>query len=306
MHILIIPSERYVPRENPLEGIFQQHQAHALVRAGHRVGVISPFLWPHGLPEHGTTHHLRGFEIADDQGVSVIRYHAWRLPHIVGMGTWQWIRAAKALFAAYVERHGQPDIVHAHNAIPAGIVAGHIRDARGIPYLLTEHSSAYARKLLRWTHLALARRAFEKADRRLVVSPSLGRALEEAVGNSARPWEYVPNILPLQFEENQLRPAEAASSRSFCLLSVGSLDENKGHADLLRAFGSYFGQDRSIQLRIAGDGPLGQELRQLSQELGIEQQVTFLGQVDRPQVLREMRACDALVLRADTKRSGWP
>lgn len=56
MHILVIPSERCVPKDARLEGVFQQHQAQGLKRAGYKVGVISApelrsvrLLWK-GLP----------------------------------------------------------------------------------------------------------------------------------------------------------------------------------------------------------------------------------------------------------------
>lgn len=41
MHILILPSEEYVPQNNPLAGIFQHHQTSILSEAGYKVGVIS-------------------------------------------------------------------------------------------------------------------------------------------------------------------------------------------------------------------------------------------------------------------------
>src|SRR5438094_890581 len=40
-HVLIIPSEEFLPPESHLAGIFQLHQANALVAAGFKVGVIS-------------------------------------------------------------------------------------------------------------------------------------------------------------------------------------------------------------------------------------------------------------------------
>jgi glycosyltransferase involved in cell wall biosynthesis len=79
-------------------------------------------------------------------------------------------------------------------------------------------------------------------------------------------------------------------------LSAGSLDENKGHSDLLYAFARSFKQKNNVQLIIVGEGPLGQKLKSLSHELGINQQVTFLGKIDHEGMLAEMSACDALVL----------
>lgn len=41
MHILIIPSEEYIPKHAPIAGIFQHDQAKILQQKGHQVGVLS-------------------------------------------------------------------------------------------------------------------------------------------------------------------------------------------------------------------------------------------------------------------------
>ena len=41
MHILIIPSEHFITQTQSLGGIFQYHQAKALINAGNQIGVLS-------------------------------------------------------------------------------------------------------------------------------------------------------------------------------------------------------------------------------------------------------------------------
>ena len=41
MHVLILPSEEFLPPENPLDGIFQYHQATILQTTGYDIGIIS-------------------------------------------------------------------------------------------------------------------------------------------------------------------------------------------------------------------------------------------------------------------------
>lgn len=41
MHILIIPSEEYIPEYAPMAGIFQHDQAKILHQKGHQVGALS-------------------------------------------------------------------------------------------------------------------------------------------------------------------------------------------------------------------------------------------------------------------------
>ena len=306
MHILIIPSERYLPQDNHLHGIFQQHQAQALIRAGHQVGVISPFLYSlRSLRQGGRQVWAKGIQTESMEGVSIIRYFTWQIPRLRRLMLWQWIRVGRALFQEYVKRNGQPDIVHAHNALNAGILAADIKRKWGIPYLLTEHSSTYARGLVQQMQLESAARAFEQADKRLVVSPGLGYDLERVVGGIVKPWQYVPNILPAQFEKDfdEARVTQC-SGVSFRFLNVGSLDENKNQIDLLRAFADRFKDKDYIQLRIAGDGPLRSALERLAFEFGIDRQVTFLGRIDHEQVFAEIRTCDVFALSSHYETFG--
>jgi glycosyltransferase involved in cell wall biosynthesis len=304
MHILIIPSEHYIPIENPLQGIFQQHQAHALARAGFQVGVISPILRSLRLLKHRWRGWPRGIQAEADQGVAVLRHFGWQIPRLSHLILHQWLQVGELLIKEYIKNNGQPDVVHAHNALLAGVLASEIKKKWGIPYVLTEHSSAYARGFIRPFWLQSAKRAFQNADRRLVVSPTLGQDLERTVGNSVALWEWVPNILSTRFEnareDRSLRP----SNQPFLFVSLGSLDENKGQADLLFAFASQFKQKDDVQLRIGGDGPLREELENLSQKLGIDSQVTFLGWLNPDQVIAEMQKCNAFVLSSHYETFG--
>jgi len=196
-----------------------------------------------------------------------------------------------------MKQQGKPDLIHAHNAQYAGIIASEIKREWGVPYVLTEHSSIYAIGSVPGPQLAPIQNAFKNADKRLVVSPSLAHHLERSVGQVVCPWEWVPNILAEQFEKNALKHETRKRDETlFRFLNVGWLEENKGQADLLRAFARQFKDRGDVQLRIGGGGPLTEELKRLSGELGIGRQVIFLGALRHGQVLAEMQACDAFVL----------
>jgi glycosyltransferase involved in cell wall biosynthesis len=63
------------------------------------------------------------------------------------------------------------------------------------------------------------------------------------------------------------------------VLCVGRLIPIKGHVVLLRAFAQARAEEPSLELRIAGQGPLERALRAFAHELGIAGAVRFLGQV---------------------------
>jgi glycosyltransferase involved in cell wall biosynthesis len=72
-------------------------------------------------------------------------------------------------------------------------------------------------------------------------------------------------------------------------LTVAELIPRKRHADILRAIAQV--QDLKVHLMVAGDGPLFSDLNTLSQQLGIEQQVHFLGyRSDIPQLMGAARS----------------
>lgn len=78
------------------------------------------------------------------------------------------------------------------------------------------------------------------------------------------------------------------------LLCAGRLSWEKGHRVLLAAMGRIRGQFPRTTLLLAGDGPLRASLQQLSEDLGCNGAVSFLGwRNDIPQLLS---ACDIFVL----------
>jgi len=74
------------------------------------------------------------------------------------------------------------------------------------------------------------------------------------------------------------------------VVSVGRLCAQKGQDTLIRAVARL--EDRSVRLTLVGDGPDRADLQRLSDELGVEDRVDFIGQADpRP----HYRAADLVV-----------
>jgi len=302
-HILIVPSEEYLPEEGRLQGVFQQHQADALAQAGHRVGVISPIL----RSVRGLRRDWRrwGMRRSREKSVVVHRRFGWYLPRSqYESARRQWIRSGLALYRDYARLNGKPDLLHAHNATFAGMLAEAIRRETGISYVLTEHSSVYRRGLTRPGEVGRIQQAFRSASARIVVSPSLGADLERVIGSAAEGWEWVPNVLPGIFERAPFSTTGSLPGNPFRFLNVASLDEKKGHSDLLRAFAIAFANRDDTLLRVVGDGPLRDDLCRFANELGIAGRVSFTGILSHERVLAEMSTCDAFVLSSRIETFG--
>lgn len=289
--------------EQPLGGIFQYHQVQALKTAGLRVGVIAPLgravrnirVFP------GVASSINGcVRRAYDNGVPTLRFDGlrWlpgRLPYVVHH---HFLSRGLRLFQSYVAEHGLPDLVHAHNALYAGVLAAHIKRRYGIPYVLTEHSSAYLSNGLNRWQVPLALRALDYADALLVVSRYLGETLVEMFGDRwGASLACVPNILDVLFEEHApVKQGSSIRTRTYRILSIGALTPIKNHASLLRAFAKVSARNADVQLRIGGTGPLRQQLGDLARRLGVEARVQFLGHLEREDVLREMTEANVFVL----------
>ena len=80
-------------------------------------------------------------------------------------------------------------------------------------------------------------------------------------------------------------------------VTVGRLSPEKNHARLIRAFAQIAVDEPDAKLVIIGEGPLQNELKQLSVSLGIAGQVQFTGRLRNPYSV--MSACDCFVMSSD-------
>jgi glycosyltransferase involved in cell wall biosynthesis len=175
-----------------------------------------------------------------------------------------------------VRRH-RPAILHTHlvHADFHGLAAGKL--AR-VPVLAsTKHGFNPFR----------ASRAFAAADRavgrladlHIAISRGLARYLADTEGFAEEAFEVVhygivPGPEPEPYAEGAPR-----------LAVVGRLVPIKGHAVLLRALASVRARLPSLEVEIAGAGPLASELRAQTAARGLDAAVRFLGHAPGPEVM---------------------
>lgn len=300
-HVLLLPSW-YPSSPTEFGGSFFREQAIALASAGVQVGVASvhlrsPRRW------RSLVTGPRGVVSGVDCGVRTIGFHGvnwWtRLPRLFAK---RWLECGRAAVGRYVAMHGKPDLIHAHSLLYGGVLAAHVARQLGIPYVVTEHSSAFALGGYSPWQIELARAAAISAAGRLAVSPSLVETMVNHLGVTES-WQVVPNIVHRQFLETPL-PGPSRRDRRFTFISLSGMTPNKCEAVLLRAFTRVLQQDPEVVLQIGGDGPERQRLEELARELGIAEHVQFLGSIRRGEVAAAMGAADAFVLTSNYETFG--
>ena len=294
MHVLMIPSW-YRDAQFPLNGVFFREQAHVLKNAGYQMGVVAPGQYSILVfPRYGRWRYREAFE--NDNGIPTYASYtcAW-FPLVPYANTHFWLRSGMRLVERYLREVGRPDLIHAQAAFQAGLLAERIKRRYGIPYVLSEHGSVFLEGGVSFWKAPLLRRAWANADARTVVSPRLGEAVERCSGPGVGPWTWIPNLVERQFFEAPLRMPRG-KSHPFRFLHVAHFMPIKAQPNLLQAFAERFKGDPDVVLRVGGDGDIRPALERLTVELGIQNQVRFLGMLSREQALQEMLAADAFVL----------
>jgi glycosyltransferase involved in cell wall biosynthesis len=144
----------------------------------------------------------------------------------------------------------------------------------------------------------LTRWIWRRADRVVAVCESLGQLTSRTCPGLA--YTVIPNGVDLSL----FHPAEqraAGNGRVRCL-AVARLVERKGLGDLLRAFALL--PRGCFELEIVGDGPDEKLLRDLARDLGLSDEVRFLGSLSRTAVAQRYREADLFTLPSSAEAFG--
>lgn len=209
-------------------------------------------------------------------------------------GTWgSWAAPPLGLALRRLRRRFPFDLVHAHNAVPAGEA---VRRARiGVPLVVSVHggdvfhtapgSAAGAAAVHAALHAARLVLANSAGIERLSREMGAGRTRVVHLGADVPGTPTVPDRDPT-------------------LVTVGHLVARKRHADVLRAM--WLLRDRMAPLRylVIGDGPERGPLQALARDLGLDGQVELAGQLPHAEALARMRHAHLFVLPSTDEAFG--
>jgi len=284
MNILHVYKDYY-----PVLGGIENHVkvlAEAQARAGHNVIVLVTARGPR------TT-------IEDLGGVRVIK--AGRFATVAS--------APLSLSLPVILARLRPDITHLHFPYPLGEAAQALL-GRSRRTVITYHSDIVRQQGLLRLYRPLLWRVLAKADRIIATSPNyvttspyLQRFADKCV------------IIPLGVDVDRFQQADPAQVADIrvkgrqhpILLFVGRLRYYKGLDDLLRAMALLRDTRAHLTatLLICGSGPMEAAWRALAQELGLTEQVHFLGDVPEETLPALYHAADLYVLPANSRAEAF-
>lgn len=254
IHIVIVPAWWPTP-EQPHAGVFFADYVEAFQSAGAQVGVIYPDLVGLRHATHTPRAPLRPRVEHESTatGAPVVRIRGLQTSfgsidrRVCRFRDW----LAKGL-AAYRERHGRPDILHAMCALPSAWACTQLDDPLAKRIVLTEHTGPFSLIMNSANSAKLVRTAFDQSRARIAVSDHLRRQIETA--GIPGEIEVIGNPVSTLFTTNPVDKKKTNERTSG--LYVGRLTREKGIPTLLTTIDSLRRQRKRCEFHFVGDGPI--------------------------------------------------
>jgi len=253
-----------------------------------------------GLVERGheitiLTAHIKGLRKEEDvDGMRVLRLPSLRREafraDLIAMGAY----VLSGLWAGYrYIKQWQPDVIHVHFAVPAGVLAWVLSRMTGVPYLLTAHlgdvPGGVPEKTSGWFKwvLPFTRPVWRDAKRAVAVS-KYTRQL--ALEHYEREIDVIPNGVDL----GRLRPARILVNDPPRIVFAGRFVSQKNPVQIVSTLAEL--KDLPWQCVMLGDGPLKPDVEQLIAEQSLDKRFTLLGWVTPEEVLKWFDKSDILFM----------
>jgi glycosyltransferase involved in cell wall biosynthesis len=296
MNILML-SDVYFPRVNGVSASIRTF-ARELIRLGHRVTIVAP--------DYGATETLGDFEIIRLPARVIFFDPEDRL-----------IRAAAARAAIRDLAERTWDVIHVHTPFRAHQIGVALARRTGVPAVESYHTffEEYAAHYLPWLPAAWLRLAARRFSRRLchdvdhLIVPTQQMADVLARYGITTPASVIPTGVHLdEFrggDGNRFRDEHGIARGRPTLVTVSRLAAEKNIAFLLDVARVLVGEFPELVFIIAGEGPDADRLRQRATALGLDDNVRFVGNLDRrTRLLDCYKAGDVFVFASPTETQG--
>ncbi len=194
-------------------------------------------------------------------------------------------------------REWQPDVIHAHFAVPTGALALAVQLVSRVPYVLTAHlgdvpggvpeQTAGLFRLVK----PLTRPIWKRAAALTAVSSFVAELAEDA-------YRRRPTVIPNGIQLTEPRPRIEVHAPPRILL-VGRLSEQKNPVLAIESLALL--RDLPWSLTIIGDGPLHRLIGTAVTSNGLGDRVEFAGWLDSDSVAERMSAADILLITSHSE-----
>ncbi len=292
MNLLILPSWYDTP-DNPVRGIFFKEQAQALSEYFKKNNVEATItilaLQQYNIRERYLYKSIKKITLSEENGIKTIRARMFHIPKLEEINIRRGAKYLKKLILKTETMLGiNFDLVHIHSVQFSGI--WYVISGLKIPYVITEHSSAFFRNRIGETEKKYLPRVFNNS--RAVIA--VGKGLAEKIQvYSQKKVDVIFNIVkdvPFTTFEHLERDDR------FIFFSLGYDIQVKGFDILLNAFAKFLKNEKAV-LILGGLTEEGQKQLEIQAEsLGIRQNLVLKGRISHNEVYKMMKQSSCFVL----------
>jgi glycosyltransferase involved in cell wall biosynthesis len=215
-------------------------------------------------------------------GVSVIGRIIFQVKRVVKITKFSWICVKYA-------RENNVDIIHIHS--PMYFLVAVWGKLTSKLTCITYHGTDYVRIKSSSTYQWLSTRIID-------IGCCISRHMMSDMSDFHKKVYYTPNGIDSEVFVNQNVQRETS------ILAVGSLKREKCFDNLILAFKNVLKTHPGYKLKIAGDGPLREMLEDLTNCEGLNDNVTFLGNLDLEKLVMQYNHAEILILSSESE--GFP
>jgi glycosyltransferase involved in cell wall biosynthesis len=193
----------------------------------------------------------------------------------------------------YIHTSGKPQLVHAHVAMKAGVIARWMKHKWHIPYIVTEHWTAYLKDADKriddypFPFKKILKHVMEAASALTVVSEHLGRSVQEHFPEIG--YSVIPNVVDTDiFYPVNRQPAETIS-----FIHISNMNYQKNTEAILLAL-QLLKETTEFEMNLYG--PVNMHLLELISEYELGSMVFVMGEVPQTEIAKALQQSDALVL----------
>lgn len=206
----------------------------------------------------------------------------------------KYLQHAKRAVAEYIQVNGNPDVVHVHVTMKAGILALWIKNKWGVKYIITEHWTGYFTESkpsvndYNWYQKKLNKNILDQAALLLPVSANLGETISQQYSDT--PWKVIPNVV-----DTTLFFLDNLKTDAFTFVHVSYMSYQKNPEGILQAAKLLKEKGYAFKLEMIGNDDA--ELIEMAEAYGLNNEdVQFRASVSYAEVAGYMQQAAALVL----------
>jgi len=299
LNILVVASW-YPSPSAPNEGSYVQEQARMLLKAGHHVTVLHPYMLGNFSTEAFKKSHISNVV---SEGINEIRVGV--APVLPGFRVLSYKGGYRVVLKTLIAKGvsvASFDLIHSHSALLGGFIAQHLAKRFDIPLVHTEHASSYIFNPDQFTsaELKAVNTVFSQADALLFVSAFAQHKISTLFhGISAKLIKVIPNPVAPIYYQQPLSPTTIPTK----FLMVGDNIPVKNHALLLRVWALFQQEHKDVHLTLVGKGLTIDHLVQEFPGLDLAR-ITIIEQLTRAEMVEVMRGMHVVLSTSNVETFG--